>query len=440
MSDAEKQSWKTKQRVAGVMRKIMTQPANKAEAVKCIETSWGMGCDLWPVREELVDNVLKPFRSKASGMAELRSVAERCKSDACHKFVNAVSYNSKRYQSMDAAVTACKPEMGKFVDSKIAVDDPTWAAVAATKTLQAGCFTAHPGFCRQKDSAIADKVRFLVGHFRKIGATSSLEPRGQKLFRVFHKSNPQQFLFFRQVCGTIKPWRSFFAPLKAEGKRSVASTPWGFTPGATKLPVSLSLCQATDLCQSGLWGDYELAVMLVRLDSESVWTFDELVYQQPSTCKFRATATVKQHGEASRCKEAVGGHVHVEPADKQHDIFDCDFLKPGNLLQFAAHKAHDDNGNESDEGEAPLPGDDVFDDLDRDLAAYIAHEPAEAEAGDDVGGGEHGATSRAVRSRATDMDVLKDVLGDRPNPGCQLICWFCLHFAASTKQATSSFL
>ena len=156
LDDQSKAVWKSRQVLQATMRRRVDRDRQQAESnVAALQTTWHVGDQDFPLRQEFIDNLLNPFRLRDSGLAKL---AEMDDAD-CKEYADRVRSGHK-YHSMDAARLFCQASLAAQLTDEIA--DGTSMPILSVRCEGAPCPMKHPGLCVTRDAQKMDDVFALV--------------------------------------------------------------------------------------------------------------------------------------------------------------------------------------------------------------------------------------------------------------------------------------
>ena len=157
MDVATKNVWRSRQALQVRMKRRADAAVREAAANAApMETTWGVGDADFPLRQEFIDNLLAPFRTRASGLAKLQEFDD----SECRAYKRRVESGETKYHSMDAARYACQAALTAPVNVDMVRDLAN--PILSVRCESASCPMIHPGLCVTRHAAQVDDVLLLV--------------------------------------------------------------------------------------------------------------------------------------------------------------------------------------------------------------------------------------------------------------------------------------
>lgn len=179
LSHDSKETWRNLQRCDARRNRQSKQRAAVPET--SIKTPWGLGDDTWPLKAEVLKSWLQPFRTKSSGLRELKDrgadghfPAEQ----ACLDYARKVESGSVKYHSMTAA------ELGSKATCVAEVTEETQKHVSTTDDIMQvqphrhHCFSKHPGACQRQHHRELTMISKLIKTLPRSNCVARFEIKG----------------------------------------------------------------------------------------------------------------------------------------------------------------------------------------------------------------------------------------------------------------------
>ena len=195
LNAAEKETWQRKHRLAVASKrfaKAYVEEKSREEADRNPTRSpWNLGSGPYPLKAELLEQFLKDFQTKASGLQKISSLQSPEGVDLNRKLALGA-----KYHSMHSAEVAARESFGPFVCDANALDG-TWGKVASTVKPKKTCSQLHWGVCRTGDANLMSDIMALVEALPKSdGSVFMLELSGQP-------ARLRVMTFFRLIIGVV---------------------------------------------------------------------------------------------------------------------------------------------------------------------------------------------------------------------------------------------
>ena len=143
---------------------------------------WGLGDDKFPLREDVLENFLTPFRRKESGLAyleELKGSLQFEEQEACAEYVKAVKNGTVKYHSMSAAALGAKATMLSCVTSENLKNFPAAEDIMRAAAPHAHCWSRHPGLCKTEHGGKVAAISNFTRMFPKEPCIIRCESQGR---------------------------------------------------------------------------------------------------------------------------------------------------------------------------------------------------------------------------------------------------------------------
>lgn len=169
--------------------------AREEAASAALTTPWDLGDKTWPIKEEILEEFMAQFRSKAKGMVALRKFGEEPQSEsekACNAYKDLVDSHKKKYHSMDAATYAAKAVTVSQVTSENLPTFKTAADILKVSAPTHHCGSRHPGFCKSKHGS---------AELQKIYTFMKMIPKESAVLRLETKTRSKKILYVKLTIG-----------------------------------------------------------------------------------------------------------------------------------------------------------------------------------------------------------------------------------------------
>ena len=165
LGEAARAQWKAKQRFAVSTRRFQSKLAREhmqKQPAEVVPTPLGLGNNSFPLRPDLLEEFVGPYRQKATGMQLLEALG----TPDSKSMIDSIRAGAK-YHSMEAAVVGAKAILGRPVTNQRA-EGPPWRNISKCPRGRKCCSQLHPGLCQTRDSNIIAEVNTLWQSFPKI--------------------------------------------------------------------------------------------------------------------------------------------------------------------------------------------------------------------------------------------------------------------------------
>ena len=167
MGSSAQDVWKARHRVAvRLKRDREAQMAERASQIgtqaASLKTPWDLGDGDFPLRQEFLQDWLRPFRTRDTGLAVLQD-PDASSDEDCALFCRQLQENPKKYyNSMDAARLAAKRNISASITSKSAQASDSTREILATRRAELPCPLKHPGLCATRHASVAADVQSML--------------------------------------------------------------------------------------------------------------------------------------------------------------------------------------------------------------------------------------------------------------------------------------
>ena len=134
-------------------------------------SSWGLGCEEWPLKPEAVKAWLLQFHGKQRGLETLKKVD----SPECKSYVEAVEAGACTYHMKDAMVLFCNTFLGDEVSHDVVKECGLTQSIVASELPSPGCHSLHPGRCKTRDKELCSALDALWACMPKMSCVVRLQ-------------------------------------------------------------------------------------------------------------------------------------------------------------------------------------------------------------------------------------------------------------------------
>ncbi|CAE7274207.1 crcB, partial [Symbiodinium sp. CCMP2456] len=268
--------WKSRQVLQVQQRRRAEQAMLEEKKHVAFATAWHVGDNDYPLRQSFLDDFLRPFSSRASGLAKLSDPAFM-EDESCKMLVDKVRNKGWYYHSMDAASLACKI----LVAPEISAEGQQANAILASRCEAMPCHMKHAGLCATKDAARIDDVNSFIQAFPKEPCVLRCEAQIPGRTKVV--------VYAKAILGTKRPLRMFYAWLKHPSAGHAAKCELAFPANSCRPPHELVVSklppafQDSDVCD--VWTPYEFGLHLLAVAKPKAWRFSSMCFEQRSLAK-----------------------------------------------------------------------------------------------------------------------------------------------------------
>ena len=251
MSALQKQPWIWRQQTAVAKKReaqklVDSRRQEERESLQ-IDTPWNLGDKAYPLRPELLQQYLLPFRRQESGLDAL----ERAGRDhpSVESYLRKLESGQVRYHSVDAAVAASKAELGWAIAADNTVGAETWSQAEACPGARLTCFEKHPGTPRGRKLVFF--VRMVLGWACRILSRSMAYLLGVAASSLRFQNCGN--LLLRKLTPKLTPIVAILLVLQARsGHCASSSSPWPSQVARLPQRCLLDTSQRMHNCQR-LW-------------------------------------------------------------------------------------------------------------------------------------------------------------------------------------------
>eukprot|EP00435_Cladocopium_sp_Y103_P067923 s157_g30.t1 len=411
--------WKSKHSTSvGIKRSRTAQETSWKEKelsgtnLEQANTSWNLGTADFPLDPQRLQPFLAKFQGKAAGLHALSQI----ENVDVQQYVDAVTSNKVVYHSKDATKLACDAYFGgELNEDSVKICELT-GEIMATPVPGLGCHTMHPGFCATKHGG------------QKAALASVFKILPKKSCIIQFKSN-RLVLYVR----TKRPLRMFYLPLEMDAE-PVPECWFAYRRSQAKQLKLQRVPGGIDWGGCGMYNHHEFILKLLSVQPADAWEIAECTYNQCSLRDITITGIAERLGRPGQVPaQPAAAPASSSAAQSPQEEMDWSIFEDPALSSrraAAGFSFPDMSGVPDVDGEANMffageDEEDLF--LDREVQSDFETETAlaphlesekqpDSEAESAKSAGTHGsAASGGMKTASTDTDLLKQVLGSRPD-------------------------
>ena len=181
LSKDQKDWWRSVHQMQVRQRKKKSEEGNGVDdkgSSAALSTPLHLGCADWPLKLDMLEDFLRPFRSKQTGMAMLENLSGSRDFPAqqeCQDYKKQVEAGRTKYHSMTAAALASKAISVSHVSKDTRIAKETMKKMLSDPGHQHHCLSKHPGCCKTRHSAQIKSIQQMVKLFPRVGCVVRCE-------------------------------------------------------------------------------------------------------------------------------------------------------------------------------------------------------------------------------------------------------------------------